>query len=159
MESAKGIFGVMKQAGLEPSADTYSTLLCCYGKHGDIESINATLAECEKNEILLLDKDILDIIYNLTINGHGDKIDTLLTKFHLSMGFNQDCVNIILRLTNKGHEDVCMKLLRIMPRGNRPDGQPVDVGNFFIRQLVKANRPVETILSICKTLKDEGKYC
>lgn len=156
MESAKGILGVMKQAGLEPSADTYTTLLCCYGKHGDIDSINATLAECEKKEILLLDKDILDIIYYLSINGHGDKVDGLLTKFHLSTGFNQDCVNTILRLTNMGFEDVCLKLLRIMPRGNRPDGQPVDVGIFFIRQLVKANRPVEKILSICKTLQDEG---
>ncbi|TMW54433.1 hypothetical protein DOY81_000425 [Sarcophaga bullata] len=156
MESAKGILGVMKQAGLEPSADTYTTLLCCYGKHGDVDSINATLAECETKEILLLDKDILDIIYHLTVNGHGDKVDGLLTKFHLSTGFNQDCVNTILRLTNMGFEDVCLKLLRIMPRGNRPDGQPVDVGIFFIRQLVKANRPVEKILSICKTLQDEG---
>lgn len=158
MESAKGILGVMKQAGLEPSAETYTTLLCCYGRHGDIDSINSTLAECEQKEILLLDKDILDVIYHLTINGHGDKIDGLLKKFHLSTGFNQDCVNTILRLTNKGFEDVCLKLLRIMPRGTRPDGQPVDVGIFFIRQLVKANRPVEKILSICKTLQDEGKF-
>ncbi|XP_037819162.1 leucine-rich PPR motif-containing protein, mitochondrial [Lucilia sericata] len=156
MESAKGILGVMKQAGLEPSADTYTTLLCCFGRHGDIESINTTLAECEKKEILLLDKDLLDVIFHLTVNGHGDKIDSLLTKFHMSTGFNQDCVNTILRLTNKGFEDVCLKLLRIMPRGNRPDGQSVDVGIFFIRQLVKANRPVEKILSICKTLQDEG---
>ncbi|XP_005185081.3 leucine-rich PPR motif-containing protein, mitochondrial [Musca domestica] len=156
MESAKGILSVMKQAGLEPSADTYTTLLCCYAKHGDMESINNTLAECEKNEILLLDKDILDVIYNLAVNGHGDKIDGLLTKFHRSAGFNQDCANIILRLTNNGYEDVCLKLLRIMPRGNRPDGTPVDVGTFFIRQLVKANRPVEKILSVCKVLQDEG---
>ncbi|XP_065358584.1 leucine-rich PPR motif-containing protein, mitochondrial [Calliphora vicina] len=156
MESAKGILGVMKQAGLEPSADTYTTLLCCFGKHGDIESITATLAECETKEILLLDKDILDVIYHLAVNGHGDKIESLLTKFHLSTGFNQDCVNTILRLTNRGFEDVCLKLLRIMPRGTRPDGQEVDVGIFFIRQLVKANRPVEKILSICKTLQDEG---
>lgn len=158
MESAKGILSVMKQAGLEPSADTYTTLLCCYAKHGDMESISNTLAECEKNEILLLDKDILDVIYNLAINGHGDKIDGLLTKFHRSAGFNQDCANIILRLTNNGYEDVCLKLLRIMPRGNRPDGTPVDVGTFFIRQLVKANRPVEKILSVCKVLQDEGKW-
>lgn len=157
MESAKGILSVIKQAGLEPSAETYATLLCCYAKHGDLESINTTLVECEKNEILLLDKDILDVIYSLTVNGHGDKIDGLLGKFHLSAGFNQDCVNVILRLTNNGYEDVCLKLLRVMPRGNRPDGQPVDVGVFFIRQLVKANRPVEKILSICKILQDEGK--
>jgi len=55
---------------------------------------------------------------------------------------------IILRLVNKGYEDVALKLLRLMPRGTRVNGEAVDVGAFFIRQLVKANRPVEKILTI-----------
>lgn len=156
MESAKGTLGVMKQAGLEPSSETYSTLMCCYAKHGDLESIQSCLAECEKKEILLIDKDLLDIVYHLTVNGHGDKIDILLPKFHRSMGFNQECVNVILRLTNKGYEDVCLKLLKVMPRANRPGGQPVEAGTFFIRQMVKANRPMEKILNICNVLKEEG---
>uniref|UniRef100_A0A1B0ABF4 PROP1-like PPR domain-containing protein n=1 Tax=Glossina pallidipes TaxID=7398 RepID=A0A1B0ABF4_GLOPL len=156
MESAKGILGVMKQAGVELGAETYATLMCCYAKHGDLESIQSCLAECEKKEILLIDKDMLDIIYHLTVNGHGDKIDILLSKFHRSMGFNQECVNVILRLVNKGYEDVCLKLLKIMPRNNRPNGQPVDVGSFFIRQMVKANRPIEKVLNVCNLLKEEG---
>jgi leucine-rich PPR motif-containing protein, mitochondrial len=63
MESAKGILAVMKQTGLEPSADTYTTLLCGYARKGDIEMINGLLAECEKNDVYLIDKDLLDIIY------------------------------------------------------------------------------------------------
>ncbi|KAH8271898.1 hypothetical protein KR044_009914 [Drosophila immigrans] len=156
LESAKGILAVMKQAGLEPSADTYTTLLCAFARHGDIEALNSTLAECEPKEIILLDKDLLDIAYTLTINGQGQHVDAVLAKLRISPGFNQDAVNIILRLVNKGHEDVALKLLRLMPRGTRVNGEPVDVGAFYIRQLVKANRPVESILNICRTLQAEG---
>ncbi|XP_017471472.1 PREDICTED: leucine-rich PPR motif-containing protein, mitochondrial isoform X2 [Rhagoletis zephyria] len=156
LESAKGILSVMKQANLEPSADTYTTLLCCYARHGDIDAILRTLDECEKAEIFLLDKDLMDIAYALSIHGHADKVDAVLTRLRISTGFNQDAVNVILRLVNKGYEDVGVKILRVMPRGTRPDGQLVDTGTFFIKQLVKVNRPVEKILGICKTLKDEG---
>ncbi|XP_017052922.2 LOW QUALITY PROTEIN: leucine-rich PPR motif-containing protein, mitochondrial [Drosophila ficusphila] len=156
LESAKGILGVMKQAGLEPSADTYTTLLCAFARHGDLAALKGTLAECEQKEIILLDKDLLDIVYTLTINGNGEHVDEILPKLRLSPGFNQDAVNVILRLVNKGHEDVGLKLLRVMPRSSRVNGEPVDVGAFFIRQMVKANRPVEKILSICKTLQSEG---
>ncbi|KAH8324400.1 hypothetical protein KR074_006666 [Drosophila pseudoananassae] len=156
LESAKGILGVMKQAGLEPSADTYTTLLCAFARHGDLAAIKETLAECEQKEIILLDKDLLDIIYTLTIHGNGESVDELLTKLRISPGFNQDAVNVILRLVNKGQEDVGLKLLRVMPRTNRVNGEPIDVGAFFIRQMVKANRPVEKILSICNALQAEG---
>lgn len=158
MESAKGILTVMKQAGLEPSADTYSTLLSCYAKFGDLEAIQATLEECDGKDIVLLDRDILDIVYQLTIHGFADKIDAVLARLHISHNFNQECVNIILRLTNRGYEDVGLRLLRMMPRGNRPNGDPIDVGSFFIRQLVKANRPLENLLNICRTLSDESKF-
>ncbi|XP_017859465.1 PREDICTED: leucine-rich PPR motif-containing protein, mitochondrial [Drosophila arizonae] len=156
LESAKGILGVMKQAGLEPTADTYTTLLCAFARHGDIEALQSTLAECEPKEIILLDKDLLDIAYTLAVHGNGEHVDAVLSKLRISPGFNQDAVNIILRLVNKGQEDVALKLLRLMPRNSRVNGELVDVGAFFIRQLVKANRPVEKILSICRTLQSEG---
>ncbi|XP_055917516.1 leucine-rich PPR motif-containing protein, mitochondrial [Eupeodes corollae] len=156
IESAKSILTVMKQAGLEPSADTFTTLLCCYARHGDVDAILQTIEECEKNEIFLLDKDILDAVYALAINGHEAKVDQVLGKLKKFTGFNQEAVNVILRLVNKGYEDVGLKVLRIMPRSTRPDGQLVDVGTFFIRQLVKVNRPIEKILSVCKQLQEEG---
>ncbi|XP_022232197.2 LOW QUALITY PROTEIN: leucine-rich PPR motif-containing protein, mitochondrial [Drosophila obscura] len=156
LESAKGILAVMKQAGLEPSADTYTTLLCAFARHGDLAALQETLTECDQKEIILQDKDLLDTVYALAVNGNGDKVDELLAKLHISPGFNQDAVNVILRLVNKGHEDVGLQILRVMPRSNRVNGEPVDVGAFFIRQMVKANRPVEKILTICKTLQAEG---
>lgn len=157
LESAKGILTVMTQAGLEPTADTYSTLLSCYARHGNLDAIRSTFEECDRKDIVLLDRDILELVYQLTINGHGDKIDSILTRLHISQNFNHECVNVILRLINRGHEDVGLRLLRMMPRGTRPSGDLIDVGSFFIRQLVKAQRPMENVLNICRMLSDEGK--
>lgn len=156
MESASGILSVMQQASLEPSADTYTTLLCGYARKGDIAQIQSTLETCEQKEIYLLDKDILDVVYALTLNGFGDLIDPIVETLRKSAGYNQDAVNLILRLTNKGYEDVAFKILKTMTRGSRADGELVDTGNFFIKQLVKANCSSSKILDICKELQDDG---
>lgn len=156
MESSLGILSVMKQAGLEPTADTYTTLLCSYAKVGDISSILSTLDTCEKQELYLLDKDIFDIIYTLATNGHSSKVDEIIPHLRKSAGYNQDAVNLIFRLTNKGQEEVAFKILKTMPRGTRSDGELSDTGSFFIKQMVKAKCPTDKILSICKELQETG---
>jgi leucine-rich PPR motif-containing protein len=75
MESASGILGVMQQAGLEPSADTYTTLLCGYAKKGDIDTIIKTLEQCDAQDLQLLDRDYMDIIYSLAVNDHLEHVD------------------------------------------------------------------------------------
>lgn len=152
MESAVGILGVMTQAGLEPSAETYTTLLCGYAKKGDVDSILKTMATCDEKEIFLLDKDILEVIYALAANNHGDKVDAVLSKLKKAIGYNQDAFNLILRLTNKGHVDVAFKVLETMVRGKDADGQPGETGTFFVRQMVRAQIPVDKIISVCRTM-------
>lgn len=156
MESSLGILSVMKQAGLEPTADTYTTLLCSYAKVGDISSILTTLDACEKQEVFLLDKDVFDIIYTLATNGHSSKVDEIIPRLRKAAGYNQDAVNLIFRLTNKGQEEVAFKILKTMPRGTRPDGELNDTGSFFIKQMVKAKCPTDKILKICKELQEDG---
>uniref|UniRef100_A0A182NB72 Very long-chain specific acyl-CoA dehydrogenase, mitochondrial n=1 Tax=Anopheles dirus TaxID=7168 RepID=A0A182NB72_9DIPT len=156
LESATGILAVMAQAGLQPSADTYTTLLCGYARKGDIEYICKTMDTCEQNEIFLLDKDILEVMYALATNGHPEKVDRLVEKIRRQAGYNQDAVNVILRLINRGQEEVGMKLLRTMPRASRNDGELANTGSFLIRQLVRAKRPSEKVIAICKELHDSG---
>ena len=62
MESARGILGVMRQAGLEPGAETYTALLAGHAQHGDMEAVRAVLAECNTHSVELLDRDLLAII-------------------------------------------------------------------------------------------------
>ncbi|EFA01919.1 leucine-rich PPR motif-containing protein, mitochondrial [Tribolium castaneum] len=158
MDSAQGILGVMTQAGLEPSADTYTTLLCGFGKKGDIDAINKLFEECESKEIYLLDKDYLDIVYALATNGHSEHIPQILSKVRRAIGYNQDAINLILRLINKGLEDAAFPVLETVVRSTNPDGTHNPVGNFFVKQMVKANRPVEKIIEMCNKLESSGMY-
>lgn len=146
----------MKQSGLEPTADTYTALMCAYAKHGKIDEVLSTLDTCEANEIYLLDKDLFDIIYNLSTNGHGDSVDKIIPRLRKSSGYNQDAVNLILRLVNKEQEDIAFEILKTMPRGMRNNGELSETGAFFIKQLVRSKRPAEKILSICKELQEKG---
>ncbi|XP_050307850.1 leucine-rich PPR motif-containing protein, mitochondrial isoform X2 [Anthonomus grandis grandis] len=158
MDSAHGILSVMAQAGLEPSADTYTTLLCGYAKQGNMDQINKLIAECEEKEIFLLDKDYLDIVYALATNGHGQHVPEILSRVKRSIGYNQDALNLILRLINKGQDDAAFAVLKTMVRSTQADGSLMPIGTFFIRQMVKADRDLETIVSYCQKLEEEQMY-
>lgn len=158
MDSARSIINVMVQAGLEPSADSYTTLLCGFASKGDIDTITKLFGECESKEIFLLDKDYLDIIYALATNGHDEHVPAILSKVRKAVGYNQDAVNVILRLINKGQEKSAFLILKSMPRGTKEDGSPQPTGHFFIKQLVKAERPLEIILNYCTMLQKEEMY-
>lgn len=75
MESAEGVLNVMKESNLEPTSDTYTLLASGYAKNGDIAKVVDVFDTCDNKEIYLSDKEYLDIVYSLAINGHGDKID------------------------------------------------------------------------------------
>lgn len=158
MESAEGIISVMSQAGLEPSADTYTTLLCGYAQKGDIDKITSIFEECENKEIFLLDKDYFDIIYSLATNNHSEHVPFILSKVRKTVGYNQDAINLILRLINKGQEEAAFVVLKSMPRGVDDEGVLRPTGAFFLRQLVKANRPIETIMKYCELFENEELF-
>lgn len=75
MESAEGVLNVMKESNLEPTSDTYTLLASGYAKNGDIGKVVDVLDICDNKEIYLNDREYLDIVYSLAINGHGDKIE------------------------------------------------------------------------------------
>ncbi|CAG9765541.1 unnamed protein product [Ceutorhynchus assimilis] len=157
MQSAHGILSVMQQAGLEPSADTYTTLLCGYAKFGNIDTIKQVIEECEAKEIWLLDKDYLDIIYSLATNNHGHLIKEILPKIKKHIGYNQDAINLTLRLINKGQVEAAYDILKTVERSKLPNGSLVPIGNFFIRQLVKCHN-LETIKKYCQQMELDGLY-
>ncbi|XP_014249256.1 leucine-rich PPR motif-containing protein, mitochondrial [Cimex lectularius] len=156
MESAAGILSVMKQANLLPSADTYTALICGYAKQGDIEEIKKVLDECDKNEVYLQGKDILEVIYKLATNDHYEHIGMLLDYLKSRSNYNQDGKNVILRLIAAGEDKVALDVLKAMPKPVYDEEENLNVGNFFLRQIVKLNRPVDVIVEMCNEVKNLG---
>lgn len=70
MENAESIFNVMKQAGIDPTAETYTILICGYIKQNNLEKVKSILNECELNDVHFIDKDYLEIIYHLALYNH-----------------------------------------------------------------------------------------
>ncbi|KAI5639901.1 bicoid stability factor [Phthorimaea operculella] len=136
-DGAKAVLETMAGAGLQPTNRTYTLLACGYARQGDIEG------------------DILDIIEQLAISGHGDKADKLFHHLQKGPGYNQDVCNLILKLLNKGDEVTAKKIMKTMPKAANTEDTPFK-GAFFIKQLLRLNKPADTLIKTCQELKEEG---
>lgn len=140
MNGAKDIIEVMKNSKLEPSSNTYFILAQGYALSGNLEAILECIAEAERNDVFLSDKDYLNIVRTLAVNGHEDKIDNILSKVRKNLGYNHECINVCLELINDGQDDVAFKIVLTMPRSTLRDGTLTPGGHFLIRQMVKSGR-------------------
>lgn len=169
MESAEGVLDVMKESKLEPLSDTFTILASGYAKKGDIEKVVEIFDTCEGKEIYFSDKEYLDVVYSLAINGHGDKVDQvnkfvncfLSTIFRIivlnfveiqvlkciqkTSGYNQDAINCILKLLTAGQEEVAFKVFDTMTKPLKFDGTSPPIGRFLIGHLTKINSVKKTI--------------
>lgn len=86
MKSAEGILGVMKQASLEPSNETYTVLLCAYAKAGDKEALQRLITDCKLKDVLLADRDVLEVAYTAAVNNQDHLVDDVSAAVPLSVG-------------------------------------------------------------------------
>lgn len=156
-DGARAVLETMAAAGLQPSNRTYSLLASGFAKKGDIEGIKETIKQCTEKEIFLSDLDLMDVIESLAISGHSENIDEVIKHLQKGTGYNQDTLNLILKLINKGQDEVALKMFKTMTKPTNLDSTDLKPyqGAFFVRQLVKADRPVEVIIPMCKRLQDE----
>lgn len=75
MESAEGMLTVMKQANLEPGCETYTALMCGYARRGDKAALERLIKDCKLKDILISDRDFLEVVYAAAINGHEEIVD------------------------------------------------------------------------------------
>lgn len=97
----------------------------------------------------------MDIIEHLAIGGHGDKAEQLFSHLQKGIGYNQDVCNLILRLLNKGQEDIAKKIMKTMPKSSNVEDTPFK-GAFFIKQLLKLHKDSDSFIKTCKELKEEN---
>lgn len=99
-------------------------------------------------------QDILDIIEQLAVGGHGDKVEHLFPYLHKGPGYNQDVCNLVLKLLNKGEEETAKKIMKTMPKMGTYD-DTIFKGAFFVKQLFRLNKPAEQLIKSCKDLQQE----
>lgn len=99
-------------------------------------------------------QDILDIIEQLAVGGHGDKVEQLFPYLQKGQGYNQDVCNLVLKLLNKGQEETAKKIMKTMPKLGTYD-DTIFKGAFFVKQLFRLHRPAEQLIKSCKDLQHE----
>ena len=75
LESAQSMVAMMKRAHLEPSAETFRHLACAHAEQGDLAGVRQTLEQAEREEVVLHDRDVLEVIYSLTVAGHKQHLN------------------------------------------------------------------------------------
>lgn len=146
----------MKQTNIEPNRETFTNLLLIHAKRGDLETILTLLERFNTEKVFLFDKDLLKVIYELSINGHTENIQQIIDYIRFSKGYNTEAYKTVLQLVNKGHDDVAYQILLTMKRPTLPSGELAETGRFFLVQTVKLDRPIEKILEVCQQFVENG---
>ncbi|CAG4949184.1 unnamed protein product [Colias eurytheme] len=154
-DGAKAVLETMSGAGLTPSNRTYTLLACGYAKQGDIENVKKVIALAEDKESMLSDRDLLEIIEHMAVGGHDDKVEEIFPHLHKSIGYNQEVCHLIYKLLNRGCDSTAKKVMRTMPKSSNVD-ETMFKGAFYVKHLVKLNRPADSIIASCKELQEEG---
>lgn len=97
----------------------------------------------------------MDIVEHLAISGHGDKAEQLFPYLQRAFGYNQDACNLILRLLNKGQDKTAKMVMKTMPKAPNAE-DTIFKGAFFIKQLLRLNKPVEDVINTCREVQREG---
>lgn len=82
-------------------------------------------------------------------------MEELIPHLHKGVGYNQDVCNIILKLINKGQEQTAKKIMKTMAKSTTIEDTPFK-GAFFVKQLLKLNKPADEVIETCRELQDEG---
>lgn len=110
---------VMTEKGLSVQPDTLKALLKGYAKTGNIEEINRTLDRFGQLKMVLLNKDVFDVIFTLQENGHHDMIDAVAQRLYKSIEFPASLNSFIVKVIQKKHDDVIRKLMSIFDEADR----------------------------------------
>lgn len=82
-------------------------------------------------------------------------MEQLIPHLQRGIGYNQDVCNVILRLLNKGQEETAKKIMKTMPKLSTIEDTPFK-GAFFVKQLLKLNKPADEVIETCRELQNEG---
>uniref|UniRef100_A0A4W4ESK6 PROP1-like PPR domain-containing protein n=1 Tax=Electrophorus electricus TaxID=8005 RepID=A0A4W4ESK6_ELEEL len=149
MESAVNILSVMRGTGIDPGPDTYLALLVAYAEKGDMDKIKETLNQVENTDISLMDRDLMQVVFTLTVAGHQQHVPEVLE--HLRpFSFS----------VREGHESTAFMLLKTFPsvQADSQNSNGPDVGNFFLRHCVNTNKSPEELVGFCKGLMDSNLH-
>lgn len=158
MEKISDILNEMKSSGFEPTRDTHFFMLRVHAKRGDIGNILSELEHLKLKDLRPRDHEILELIYDLAVNGHDAKCKHLFGSLSKGGYYSRMVSNTVNRLIWKNQDDVAYNLLKTTLTETRASAEDINGAENLLSQLNKVNRPFKDIARICFRLHDDGLH-
>lgn len=143
------IVDLMKEKGFSMQTDTLNALLKGYATTGRIEDINRTFDRFRELKIVLLNADVLDVIYELHAHGHVELIDTVVSRLYKSIEFQMSLKSIVVKAVHKNADGLVHKLLSTFDETDR-----ITLAQLYLDALREA--PAEKVDEAVKVLESHG---
>lgn len=143
------IENVMKRMGFAVQADTLNALLKGYAKCGKIEDINLTFDRFKEMNIVLLNRDVLDVIFELIANGHHEVVDEVARRLYKSIELPTSLKSIVEKAMHRKLDAVVFKLLTFVDENDK-----ITLAKLYLEALTQA--PAEQIDEAVKVLETHG---
>lgn len=134
--AARNHVQTMRESGVTISRQTIVCLLCAYATSGQFDQLHDELIRHTTEGIVFDQSDYLNIIYELSANGHASAALDMVSLVSLNSGREQEVINTIMRLIQKKNFDVAYQLLLLIAKHTHHDF--ARFSESFIHQLIKS---------------------
>lgn len=140
---------MMQENGLKVQKTTLTSLLTGYAKIGSIEDITSTFNRFSELKITLLNRDVLEVIFELYVNGHDEVIEPVVSRLCNSLELSTSLESFVENAVHRKFDGVLHKLLKIFDELNR-----ITLATLYVKALRDA--PAQQIEEVVEVIEDHG---
>lgn len=140
----------MKENGYKVNYYTLEAFLSHYAKAGDIENIEKTFEMFVEENLELLNRDILKVMCDLAVNGHADKIESMIPKLKSTIELRRSLQSAITQFVEKKQSAIVPKILQIA------DGDVKAKYKHLIQEMVRLSTSEEEFNETIKNIEATG---
>lgn len=152
IEAANETIAGLNENGFKINGDTLATFLRHYAKAGDVENIQKTITKFKTENIKLLNRDVLNAIYELVSNGHVEKIDLMFDYLTSNAEMQSSLPDAITLFVANQQSTVLPKILQLLDKS-------VDVKSLYkhlISEMVRYVTSEEEFVATVKSIESNG---
>lgn len=151
MDAAEKHIATMKECGELITRRTIVCLLCAYANNGAIDRILHEIGKYNSDGIEFDQGDYLQVIYELSVNGHTSAALKIIPLMKLTFGRDQEVLNTMIRIIQKNGLEVAFELLLLTKK--RTDDVLGIMAKHFVRQMIRAKCPLDTCMEYAAKLQ------
>lgn len=121
---------MMQEKGLKVQKTTLTALLTGYAKIGSIEDIKRTFDRFSELKITLLNRDVLEVIFELYVNGHHEVIEPVVSRLCNSLELSTSLESFVEKAVHRKIDGVLHKLLNVLDELKR-----ITLATFYVKAL------------------------